>query len=491
MGCLAAAALAAAACGGNAATTAPPHGTITRAPRTHAAMAAPAASAAPAAAPTGCGGTGPARRAWAEEVSAAGRVSWQVRLPTDPKTQGIGLRPLVIGGTAVFAEENAVYALSLRDGRQLWKRSFPLIGNGPLASASNMVYGLWQWRGSVIVLLGQVSDASRLLSLNGATGAVRWTLPLGKQGETGSQTLTGDGGLAMIRGFATLTVVDLTTGHVRWGRTAGNSLGPLAADGVVIAPAGGEPSGKLLGYSSRTGRLLWTRTGMPSEPEPTLASGLVVISRRDQVMALSPATGRTVWTVTFGTPGAAVASGPGGVVVTTSNPDVLYLIGPKTGRVRWHVPYQGWQMLLDTGTDLLYEGAVAGGKGLRLVDLRAASGSVRWTAPAPASSSGRVLRFGAYAVVVGDTASRLHQPGVLAAFRLTTGRLAWTASVPTFVQVPMVVAGADLLVQPTDASYGCVFLGGAGGPGTAAPGGAVTAPPGAARRHAETGQDDT
>ena len=113
------------------------------------------------------------------------------------------------------------------------------------------------YRATVIVLVGQVSSASRLLSLNTATGAVRWVLALGKQGETGDLTLTGDGGLAMTYGFATLTVVDLTTGKVRWGRTAGNSSGPLAVGGVVIDPAGavhGQTSGRLLGFSSRTGR---------------------------------------------------------------------------------------------------------------------------------------------------------------------------------------------------------------------------------------------
>jgi len=50
-------------------------------------------------------------------------------------------------------------------------------------------------------------------------------------------------------------------------------------------------------------------------------------------------------------------------------------------------------------------------------------------------------------------------PGVLTAFGLPTGKQAWTVKVPTLLQVPPVVTGADLLVQPTDASYGCAATG--------------------------------
>lgn len=423
----------------------------------HAASALPAgairASATPAPTPAGCGPF-PPRRAWIDDVNSAGKVAWQVRLPTDPTQEGIALRPLVIGGTAIVAEENAVYALRLTGGHRLWKRVFPQVGNGPLSSYSAQVYGLWQYRGAVIVLVGQVSSASRLLSLNAATGAVRWDLPLGKQGETGNLTLTSDGGLAMTYGFATLTVVDLTTGKVRWGRTAGNSLGPLAVGGVVIDAAGavhGQTSGRLLGFSSRTGKLLWTRTGMPAQPEPQLASGLVVMTSANQVTALSPATGRTLWRVSTSSPVYSVTSGPSGIAVSTQAPSRLLLIDPKTGRVRWRVAYQGGQAPpLDTGTDLLYQG----GERFSLIDLRAANGSVRWAVRAPVTSFAQILRVGAYAVVVGNVA-KPDSPALVTAYRLSTGKQAWTTKVPTFVQVPAAVGGANLLVQSGDITDAC------------------------------------
>jgi outer membrane protein assembly factor BamB len=398
------------------------------------------------------------------EVSSSGRVVWQLRLPTDPAQSGISLQPLVLGGTAVFAEENAVYALRRGDGHRLWRRVFPQAGSDSPAIRpySAMVYGLWQWRGTVVVLVGQVTSAARLISLNPATGAVRWTLPLSRQGVTGSLALTGDGGLAMIQGYATLSVADLTTGRLRWSRTAGHSLGPIAVGGVVIvgAEGNGGSAGSVMGYNARTGKLLWTRHGMPDQPEPQVAPGHVVFYANTQsVSALSPATGRTLWRVRTAGPVHTLTAGPSGIAVSTSNPDRLYLIDPVTGRVRWHIPFTGSQVPLDTGTDLLYAPAAAGNR-QGLVDLRAANGSVRWAVPAPPTVSGLVLRFGAYAVTVGG-AIRPGTPGLLSAFQLSTGKATWTTKVPTLIQVPLAVAGTDLLVQPTDSVMACP-AGGAG-----------------------------
>ncbi len=449
--------LGAAACGaaGGPGTTGPRAArAVISAPPVSPAAPALAASAAPAApAPSGCG-TGPARRAFAEEVGAGGTQAWQVRLPTDPVMQGISLQPVVIGGTAVFAEENAVYALRRGDGHQQWKRVFARIGS------ASMVYGLWRWRGSVIVLVGQVSAHSRLLSLNSATGAVNWMLPLGKQGETGTLTLTGDGGLAMIYGFATLRVVDLATGHVRWGRTAGNSDGPVAAGGVVIVAT----SGKVLGFSSRTGARLWTRAGMPEQAALLVSAGRVFVFNDGQnvyppvplwpVTALSPATGRTLWRTATGTALYGQSAGPSGIAVVNAGRQLI-LIDAATGHVRWRVHDADSQLPFDTGTDLVYVDGPGGSARPSLVDVRAAGGSVRWSVPVPATFSGLAFRFGPYAVAFEYPGRGVGEPGVLAAFGLATGKHAWSLQVPTLLQVPPVMAGGSLLVQPTDASFGC------------------------------------
>jgi outer membrane protein assembly factor BamB len=164
------------------------------------------------------------------DVGPTGRVAWQVRLPTDP--------------------------------------------HGDLFASA--VYGLWQWNETVVVLAGQVGSTPRLMSLDAATGAVRWTLPLSKQGVYGSQALTGDGGLVLIQGNATLTVVDLATGRVRWSRAGVRAPTPVVVGGVVLAAVqwnGGGSTGSVSGYDARTGALLWTRRDMPEQPQLAVSAG--------------------------------------------------------------------------------------------------------------------------------------------------------------------------------------------------------------------------
>lgn len=436
-------------------------GTLSSSPPRGAPVRSVAASARPLLVPasTGCG-TGPARRAFAEEIGADGRVTWQVRLPTDPSQPGVAVQPVVTGATAVFAEENAVYALRVADGHQLWKRVFPLAGGDPV---SGMVYGMWRWRGSVIAAAGQVTSHARLVSLNSATGAVKWTLPLGKRGLIGTLALTGDGGIAMIRSGGTLAVADLATGRIRWQRTGVNSDGPIAVGGAVIAAV----SGKILGFSSRTGAPLWARTGTPEQAALLVSAGRVFVFNDEQAVyppvplwpatALAPATGRTQWRTATGSSVYSQSAGPGGVAVTTSGRKLL-LIGAASGHVRVSVRDRDSQLPLDTGTDLIYAGGSPAGGPTTLVDVRSASGSVRWSAPAPAGSNGQLSRFGGYAVMAVDP-STPGKPGRLAAFALSTGKRAWTTAIPTLLQVPLVAAGADLLAQPTDPGYACATAG--------------------------------
>jgi outer membrane protein assembly factor BamB len=455
IGCVATGLLSAVACGASsgAVKTSSPSGAPVQAAATR--------TPAPLSAATGCG-TGPARRAWAEAVSASGRVIWQDKLPTNPTQSGINLQPVVIGGTGFFAEYQAVYALRLTNGHQLWRRSFPQAGNDPF---SGMVYGLWQWHGSVIVLIGQVSTAARLMSLNPATGAVRWTLPL-RNGLTGSQALTGDGGLAMLWGYATLKVANLATGRIRWSRTAGHSAGPVAVGGVVVADAEGKglSAGSVMGYDARTGKLLWTRHGMPNQPVLLVTPGRVLVYSNTQmvyprpalwpVTALSIATGRTLWQTATAGPVDMLSAGPSGIAVSTSNPVRLYLINPLTGRVRWSRPFTDTNAPLDTGSDLLYFGS-APGTSQPLVDVRAATGAVRWTASFHRAYGPDTMVSSGADVVLPFSGQPDTSGAGLSAFRLATGKAAWTHLLPTLVQVPLAVAGADLLVQPTDPVVAC------------------------------------
>src|SRR5579859_6733062 len=113
----AAAVLALTACGSAAAASAPR--SAASAPRS--ATADPAREARTAAPIPGCR-TG----VWAENYTDAGALAWRVSLPVPkPYNDGQPLSPLVLGGIAVFADGNALYARRVTDGHGMWHRAFP------------------------------------------------------------------------------------------------------------------------------------------------------------------------------------------------------------------------------------------------------------------------------------------------------------------------------------------------------------------------------
>jgi outer membrane protein assembly factor BamB len=447
-----------AACSANAATG-------TAAPGAHHATTAPAARPHPTPSPPGCG---PVRRAWADEVSGTGHVIWRVKLPTDPTQSGIALRPLVIGGEAVFAEENAVYALRLRDGHQVWRRAFyPFPKPDPFAS---MVYGLWHWRGTVAVLVGQVSSSARLVSLDAATGTVRWTLRLPRQGLLGGQAMTADGVLAMLVPNGVVEAADLTTGKLLWSHQNGTSPGPVTVGTTIAAGS----NARAVGYDGRSGAVLWTARGLPSDTMLIAADGLVLVQAAGvggglptTVTALEPRTGRVAWRFDPGVPLTILGSGPAGIIMAAYGPDRVYLVNPATGHVRWSVAtfaatlFKDPELVITAGSVVQVEG-----RGVpRLVSRRAADGTVAWSVAltgTPDLAMHLALTSGASGP---DVVVTMGPPGAgtvsrLWVFRLGSGRLAGSTALPALVQAPLAVAGRDTLVQLDDPVC-AIALGGA------------------------------
>jgi outer membrane protein assembly factor BamB len=397
-------------------------------------------------------GTCPARSAFATEVTGSGRVAWQVRLPTDVQQQGIVLQPLVIGGVAVFAEENAVYGIRLSDGHQLWRRTF----SKDIAAEAGAVYGLWQADGRVVVLTGQVSASARLTALTPSTGAVRWTLRLPASGLLGSQAQGSDDTLAMLRPNGVLESVDLASGRVLWSHQAGQSLGP-AAIGPVIA-AGSD--GRVAGYDGRTGRVLWTARGLPEESDVTAADGVFLAYDNFDtggVVALNPRTGRAEWR--FGSDNI-LGAGPAGIAFATYTPRRLYLVNPATGRARWSVATFAVSFgdnpgqLLEAGPDVvLPEGNVTPpADAFRLVVRKAANGRELWSAPLAGGTDGFNLALlplaGGRAIAVTSVQGTGFPTSTrLSVRRLGTGRQLASVTLPDMIMAPLTVTGASVLAQ--------------------------------------------
>jgi outer membrane protein assembly factor BamB len=415
-----------------------------------AAPAASQAAASPSAASPAAPGSCPTG-AWAYDITGTGKVGWRVTLPGG--ADYTGAEPVVVAGVAVFAQGNAIAGIRVSDGRKLWQRVFPDSGD----FSPGLVYGLWTWHGSVIAQVGQVSPDGRVLSLNPATGAVRWTLKVPHL--LGTQAVTSDGVLAMLKTNGILEGADLTTGKLLWSRKFGTSDGPAAAGTVVVATKGGV----VAGFNARTGAPLWSRAQMPSQPTVTVrAATQVLVSdldpyaeplpRLQEVTGLSVATGRLQWAVTTSTPVTAVWAGSAGVVVATAasagrQPELL-LINPANGQVRWRVSvYANAETApLISATDVVYAVSTPmsakSHPGLnQVVDRSLSTGKVRWSMTTSpeflAQPPGPDLLL-----VVGGTST----VKVLAVDR-ATGKVKATVALPAMVSVAPVVTGGTTLVR--------------------------------------------
>jgi outer membrane protein assembly factor BamB len=427
--------------------------------------AGPAAVAKPSAAapsaPASDAGTCQDRSAWATEVTAAGHVAWQVRLPTAAQQQGIVLQPLVIGGVAVFAEENTVYGIRVSDGDQLWRRAF----STDIAAESGAVYGLWQADGRVVVLTGQVSTSARLTALTPSTGAVSWTLRLPASGLLGSQAQGSDGTLAILRPNGVLESVDLASGRVLWSHRAGQSLGPAAVGSVIAAGS----AGRVTGYDGRTGRVLWTAGGLAEQTDVTAADGVFLAfddSDTGGVAALNPGTGRVEWR--FGSDGV-LGAGPAGIAVATYTPRRVYLVNPATGRARWSVATFAASsgdnpgQLLEAGPDVvLPEGDLTPPADVfRLVVRDAANGRELWSAPLAGGTDGFNLaplslaggRAIAVTIAQGTASTRL------TVRRLAAGRQLASVTLPDMVLAALTVTGTSVLAQSDSPACATAFSG--------------------------------
>jgi outer membrane protein assembly factor BamB len=423
--------------------------------------------------------------AWAEDFTAAGRLSWQVSLGADPGlSNGELVQPLATGGVTVFADGDGLYALRLGNGHQLWHRVFAAAKN----PAPGYVGDLIAWKGAVIALVGQGSATPKLVALNPATGAVRWTAMLGTEPlENISPVVTSDGVAAINVGTQgnTLAGIDLSTGRRLWSRTYLKT--PLTqASGtalVVDVRTSFTAPVTLTGIGGRSGRTLWSRAGFPSWIAILSAPGGRVLvdgahalppapGKKQTVypvIALSARTGKTLWQLKTPEQAYAVWPTPAGVAIaaqlfgtTFTKPPApqVYLADLATGKLRWSVALPEYANVDQSGPALVTASdvtvIVATADTGTVVDYSARSGAVRWRAVISAvTGQGRFLaRPSGPDVVVtfplpsASEASRLLALNAATGATKATNYLPFTSTVGT---VPT-VAGNNVLVEPVTAS---------------------------------------
>ncbi len=407
-------------------------------------------------------------------------VAWRFRIPMVARESGVAAATPVVSDGVVYLQDlvSDVFALRLRDGRLLWRRTFAAGNPGPngLAVTGGVVYG---------------STDTTAFALSAHTGKVRWTNRiLGKRESfVDIAPLVADGLVyTATTGYSpgsrgAVVALDARTGAVRWrfdtirgpllhpneAGGGGAWQTPTLVDGVLYVgtanpiPWGGSksrPNGgaypgpflwtdSLVALDAHSGTVRWFDQVTPHDVRdhdfqnpPLVAGGLLIGSgKAGRVIAWDRKTHRRVWETPVGLhrndtgplPLRAVSVCPGllgGVETPAAYAD---------GRV--FVPY----------VDLCYpEDAVGGaaasfmhvdpahGRG-GLVALDAKDGRVEWqqTFDSP--------NFGC-ATVANDVVLTSTFDGRLYAFATAGGRMVWHAQAPAGVNACPAVSGDTLLV---------------------------------------------
>jgi outer membrane protein assembly factor BamB len=249
--------------------------------------------------------------------------------------------PILVGKRLFLLKNNgAVYAISKRTGKVLWKKKM-----GALA-ASSPAYG----DGRIYVTLLQREKnvrAGRVAALRVRDGKLEWSRPLASRTESSPVF---DGGRVYFGSEnGTLYSMKADDGAVRWTFKAGGAIkgGPALADGKLYF---GDYAGRVYAIKQADGRPAWT-TGTAGKAfglasgqfyaTPAVAFGRVYLGNTDGKMySFSSATGKLAWTHGTGSyvySSPAVAQVPGGkpTVYFGSYDGTFYAADARTGQVRW------------------------------------------------------------------------------------------------------------------------------------------------------------
>lgn len=410
----------------------------------------------------------PPARAYALEVTTAGRVRWQVPVAA-PAGVGSGpqLPPLAVGAVAVFARGDDLYGLRLTDGHRLWSR----------ASGEDNA-GLWRWQNLVVVLTQPGSSGlppAVLTGLDASTGQARWTLRM--RGSVDGFSPTADGGMAILSEDGTLEVVDLSSGRVRWTRAPGlpdfpaDSPMAVAGDSVLVAA-----NGRLTSYDDRTGQVRWTDELRPVQDEdgtgelvPQAAAGLVYVTgahRRagqyptPDLLGIRVADGRLKWRFVPRHAGSLDAYAAGLVSVASISGTTTWQdeLDEATGRVRWRVASADHALATPAGTvtgpETVNEHDGAGAHWIARISMHdSRTGQTRWTS-AWLSSLPDLLGFPAGPLLI-EAGAGPDGSGALVALRMSDGHRAWQVSIPASAAAPLSALPGGVLVYAATTSHVC------------------------------------
>ncbi|MDE2596453.1 MAG: PQQ-binding-like beta-propeller repeat protein [Sphingomonadales bacterium] len=274
-------------------------------------------------------------------ADAPGRA-WTAAIAGSGKRQRLAASPVIGDGKLfVMDTQGIVHAMDAATGRELWRKSFQIKGDG---SSSVFGGGASYDSGRVYVTTG----VGEVAALDASTGEQKWKVkPAGPL--RGSPTVAFNAVFVMTQNNE-IHALNVDDGAALWDESG--SLGqagvfgvaaPAAGQGTVIA---GYSSGELVAYRYENGRVLWNdalaRTSLSTtvgvltdiDADPIIDRGRVfALGQGGRMAAYELVSGQRIWELNLA--GISTPAVAGDWIFTLTDDARLLCIARATGKVRW------------------------------------------------------------------------------------------------------------------------------------------------------------
>jgi outer membrane protein assembly factor BamB len=254
--------------------------------------------------------------------------------------------PPVIYGDRIYqlGDSAKLTAYDKHNGHVVWQKRFGRLSASTPAVTSDSLY-------ATILQSGHPGVPGRLVALNSATGALRWSRGLPSPSE--SSPLIDDGRIFFGSQDGTVYALDAHTGRQIWTYHAGGAVkaSPTLSGGLLYF---GDYSGHVQAISEQTGRRVW-RSGSEGTllgsgtfySTAAVVYGRVFLGNTDgRVYAYDAASGRLDWAVQTGayvyaSPAVTNAPGLGPTLFLGSYNGTFYAFNARSGAISWHFNAHG------------------------------------------------------------------------------------------------------------------------------------------------------